>query len=73
MEQGSLLVSNLGDATLFLLAAVDGDVNWRLTIFSVFAEVDEAVAEARTGGRGVSGNGAISSALAQEHKKDGAS
>ena len=56
------------------MAAVDDDdVNWRLTNFSVFAEVDEAVAEARTGGRGVSGNGAISSALAQEHKKDGTS
>jgi hypothetical protein len=42
----------------------------RLTIFLVSTDVDEAVAEARTGGRGVSGNGFISSALAQEHKKD---
>lgn len=41
-----------------------------LTMLSV-VEVDEAVAEARqdgTGGRGASG--AISSALAEEHKKD---
>ena len=41
-----------------------------LTLCAV-AEVDEAVAEARkdgTGGRGA--NGAISSALAEEHKKD---
>jgi hypothetical protein len=41
-----------------------------LTMLSV-AEVDEAVAEAKkdgTGGRGA--NGSISSALAEEHKKD---
>ena len=38
---------------------------------TVLAEVDEAVAEAKqdgTGGRGA--NGVISSALAEEHKKD---
>lgn len=38
---------------------------------TVVAEVDEAVAEAKqdgTGGRGA--NGFISSALAEEHKKD---
>lgn len=46
---------------------------WKLTDFLAFAEVDDAVAEARTGGRGVNGNGSISSALAQEHKKDGSS
>jgi hypothetical protein len=42
-----------------------------LSDLTVLAEVDEAVAEAKqdgTGGRGA--NGTISSALAEEHKKD---
>jgi hypothetical protein len=62
----------IGNAA-FVLAAADDDVNLETDDILVPAEVDEAVAEARTGGRGFSGNGAISSALAEEHKKDAAS
>lgn len=43
-------------------------------ILTIHAEVDDAVAEAKqdgTGGRGA--NGFISSALADEHRKDGVS
>ena len=57
---GSMLVSleNFAFVSVFIL-------------LTVRAEVDDAVAEARqdgTGGRGA--NGFISSALAEEHKKD---